>query len=124
MTSIIFVSIYAGDRKAFCPELRDVEEGLRLHPAKHVFADPDIGEVNLAAMQAARQQQMAGLAAKEGYCFAGSDRGTLDFSACSIDAARQIHGVDLCRRRIDRLDHATCEALNGPVEAGAKQRID
>ena len=124
MTPIVFVPVDAGERKALCPELGNIDEGVRLHLAKHILADSDIGDVDLAAMETARQQQMTGLAAKEGDRFAGRDGGALDLSARAVDAARQIHRIDGRRRGIDRLDHGACAALHGPVKTRAKQRID
>ena len=124
MTAGVFVRIDADYRKISHPELGNIDEGPRLDPAEHGFRNPDIGHVNLPAMETARQQKVADLAAKERYGFVGFDGRSLDGSTRSIDSARQIDRMDFRPRSIHGFDQRAPRTFDRPVETGAEQRID
>ena len=78
-----------------------------------------------AAMQPARQQQMARLQAEEGDRLRRLDRRAHDRAGRAVDAARQVDGDDRhAGSRSPRRSSARAQPLDRPVEPGAEQRVD
>jgi len=75
-------------------------------------------------MAPARQQHVAGLAAKEGDTFRRRDRAPHHRAGRAVDAACQIHGNDRRAARVHGRDHLRRLPGDRAIETGAEQRID
>jgi hypothetical protein len=66
MATSVFVTFDIGDRIRCRPGRRHILKCFRRDLREHAWFDADVGDAYPAAVKASRQQQMRGLAAKEG----------------------------------------------------------
>ena len=124
MATPVFVARETRPWKQVAPERRIVEEGLRPDAGQHVGLDADIGHLDRAAMDAAGQQHVSGLAAKERHGPARAHRAAHDGAARPVDAACEIDRDNRRGARVHRLDEGARRTLDRTIEAGAEQGID
>src|SRR3569623_1155674 len=124
MAASIFVTSDAWYRKMSVPPRRYILKSLRMDDIQHARRNADVGHLHLAAMNAAGQQKMTGLLAKERHRAGGVDRNAHYFAAVAVDAARQIDRQHRSTACVDRLDHRARLAFHVTIESCAEQRID
>src|SRR5205085_5827993 len=123
VSATVFVACNRRHWKSLKPKVGRVDPGTRFDGCKGLRANADIRDVNGAAIDAARKEHVTEFSPEEGHGLAGADGESHDCSVRSVNAARQIHGVD-ATGAVHRFDHVTREAVGGAVEARTKQRVD
>ena len=114
MAAGIFMAVEAGPRKSRCPERRLVGEGERREFGQDGERDANVGDLRLAAMEAAGQQEMAGLGAEEGDCEDGLEGGASHRAGVAVYAAWHIDrddGRSVPRRAGDEIGRNTRDIL-------------
>ena len=86
-------------------------------------ADTDVGNVNLAAVQASGQEDVAHLAAKERHGLGSLNGRPHDGARCTVDPARQVNRVN-AGVPIHGGDNAAGIAFERAIEPGPEQGID
>ena len=128
VTARIFMGVEARTRKRSGPDRGRVLEDRRRDLGKHIVVDADVGDDDLAAESAARQQHMARLLAEEGDGERRFKRDAAHLARVARQTARHIDGDDghaLARRAfVETADQLARDAVDIAREAGAENRVD
>ena len=105
------------------PKIRDFFEGCgTICPAP--LGDSDVGDTHAAAMDAARQQQVAGLAAEERHRLGRAHRAPIIAPVSPLMPLGRSMLSTGTAAGVDCLDHARGSPLTGRLRPGAEQRVD
>src|SRR5262249_692678 len=124
MAPAVFVGVDPRNREMRLPQLRGVGEGAWPDVRKHLGLDADVGDPHLAAGKPAGQQQMSGLAAKEGDGLGRLNGAAEPRPRGAVDSARQVDREDRRAASVHRLDHVAGRALDRAGEPGTEDRVD
>src|SRR5262245_63624727 len=124
MAAAVFVAIRARLGKRIAPKRRHVCERRGFDPAQHAIRDPDIGDLDCAAMQSPWKKKVPRLAPEKRNGAFRIDRASHDRAGRTVHTTWQIDGYNRYRSGIHRTDDVASRSLNIPVEPRTKQRID
>ena len=123
----IFVARRVRARQRLTPDCGRVDEGLRRDGGKRGFGNANVGEPDRAAQRPPRQQEMAGLQAKEGHARGRLDRDAANLAGFAIDPGRNVDGEHAsagASEAVDALDDRFRFAVDVAGEPGPEQRVD
>ena len=120
MSARVFVALRP--RNGQRPQVRTVLEGGGADTVQHRLRNADIGNLDLAAMEPPRQQQMARLLAEEGDRERRAGRMGQHRAAVSGNATRQVNRHQ--RQILHRFQHLPRRARDRPFQPGPEQGVD